>query len=120
MKNDSKWNFNITKKEKLKPTETVLQDIQEEQEMAKKEENVETKEKVYTRFMLGTFLDPMNGEWKLAYVAFNPVTGDIGELKTERVAGDAEVMRERLVIKQSQLGLFDGAPITEEKKLEIY
>lgn len=72
----------------------------------------------YTRFMLGTYLDPVKGEWMLAYVKFDPLTMKFDVVQTERVAGDAEVMKERLVIKQAQLGLFDYKPVEGNGKLE--
>lgn len=73
----------------------------------------------FTRYMVGTYIDPLSGQWMLAYVKFNPVTKQLDTIKTERVAGNQEVMRERLVIKQAKLGLFDAAPVLEdENKLE--
>lgn len=74
----------------------------------------------FTRFMVGTYIDPVTREWMLAFVQFDPVTKAVGELKTERVAGDYEVMRERLAIKEGHLGLFEPGDFTQENKLEIY
>ena len=73
---------------------------------------------VFTRFMVGTYIDPLTGEWMLAYAKFNPLTKQMDVLQTERVAGDREVMRERLTIKQAQLGLYDAAPVVGNGKLE--
>lgn len=73
----------------------------------------------YTRFMIGTYLDPVEG-WSLGYAPFDPVTKMIGEFKSERCAGDFEVMLERLRIKEVNLGLFSSDPIKAEKKEEIY
>lgn len=73
----------------------------------------------YTRFLVGTYLDLTHG-WMICSAPFDPVTGQIGELQKERAAGDIEVMRERLMIKEVNLGLFSSDPITQEKKEEIY
>lgn len=72
----------------------------------------------FTRFMVGTYLDPVKGEWMLAYVKFDPSNMKCDVVQTERVAGDAEVMKERLVIKQAQLGLFSYQPVQGNGKLE--
>lgn len=74
-----------------------------------------------TRFMLGTYLDPQSGEWMLAYVKFDPRTMTLGQIKTDRVAGDMEVMKERMLIKQAQLGIYDVGPVADEgNQLNIY
>jgi len=74
----------------------------------------------FTRFLVGTYLHPVTGEWMIAQAHFDPVTKVIGELVSERAAGDQQVMRERLAIKQVTLGLFEPGAVTQEKKEEIY
>lgn len=73
-----------------------------------------------TRFMVGTYNDPVSGEWMLAYIKFDPITKTVGEIKTERVSGDEEVLRERLVIRQGQLGLLDRGESTDMVKNDLY
>lgn len=73
-----------------------------------------------SRYMIGTYIDSTNGEWMLSYVKFDPVTKALGEVKTERIAGDEEVMRERLVIKQGQLGLLERGEASDTVKTDIY
>lgn len=74
----------------------------------------------FSRHMVGSYIDPMNGDWMVASIAFNPATLQLGEIKTERVAGDIQVMRERLQIKQANLGLIEAGSFFEERKTEIY
>lgn len=59
-----------------------------------------------TRWMVGTYIDPMTNEWMLAQIKFDPITKQTGELVTERVTGDYEVMKERLAVKEAILNLF--------------
>jgi hypothetical protein len=67
-----------------------------------------------TRYMLGSFIDPVTNEWKLAYIKFNPATLAVGEVKTERCAGDRQVMEERLAIRQIELGLHSAEPVPDD------
>ena len=90
-------------------------------EMSKKQETTEeivvlpvpAQQAPLTRFMIGTYIDPVNGQWMLSFVKFNPATGDIGKVQTERVAGNFEVMQERLMIKQMELGLYQAEPVID-------
>lgn len=74
----------------------------------------------FTRFMVGTYLDPVTREWMLAYTKFDPVTKTVDVLQTERVAGNHEVMVERFQIKVGNLGLMIAEDIVEEKKIDLY
>lgn len=73
-----------------------------------------------TRYMVGTFLDPITREWMLAQVKFDPVTKVVSELQTERVAGNHEVMLERFQIKVGNLGIMSADDMNDENKVEIY
>lgn len=77
-----------------------------------------TVEPKFTRYMVGTYLDPITREWMLSYVHFDPVTKTIDKMQTERVAGNTEVMRERLSITQAKLGLFDLEDVLGQGELE--
>lgn len=79
-----------------------------------------TVEPKFTRYMVGTYLDPVTREWMLAYTAFDPITKKISTLQTERVAGNEEVMIERFQIKVGNLGLMSSEDVLEEKKVDIY
>ncbi len=74
----------------------------------------------FTRYMVGTYLDPVSREWMLAYTKFDPVTQTISKLYTERVAGNHEVMLERFQIKVGNLGIMTPDDMNEEHKVEIY
>lgn len=77
-------------------------------EESKKTVVLEVPEKLpLTRYMLGTFIHPVTGEWMLAQAKFNPITGEVGEFSTERCAGDWIVMQERMQIKINSLGLLE-------------
>ena len=84
------------------------------------EVTIKVTEPSYTRFLLGSYVDPVSGEWHTAQVPFDPLTKTVGPVTTERVAGDREIMRERLMIKQVNLGLFESGTFKEEKKVDIY
>ncbi len=60
-----------------------------------------------TRVMLGTYWDPSLGEWMWASVRFDPKTLATGEVKTERVAGNSEVMMDQIYIKQINYNFFE-------------
>lgn len=68
-----------------------------------------------TRYMVGSFKNPVNSEWMLGYVKFDPVTGALGEFKSERVAGDFEEMRYKVKIKLVELGVLQPDPVLENK-----
>jgi hypothetical protein len=74
----------------------------------------------FTRYMVGTFLDPQTKEWMIAYAHFDPVTKSVDVLQTERVAGNEEVMIERFQIKIGNLGLMSTEDVQSENKVEIY
>ncbi len=74
----------------------------------------------YTRFLLGSYVDPLNGEWKLIQVPFDPLTLALGSPTIDRVGGDAQVLRERLMIKQVNLGLLEAGTFKEERRVELY
>jgi hypothetical protein len=74
----------------------------------------------FTRYMVGTYLDPISREWMLAYAHFDPSTGIVDKMQTERVAGNHEVMVERFQIKVGNLGLMTTEDVQQEKKVEIY
>lgn len=81
------------------------------------EKEVETKPEVtLTRYLLGSYIDPIRNEWMLGYAKFDPATGTIGKFEKERVAGDFEVMKERLQIKTIKLGLYSPNAVTEEEQ----
>lgn len=103
----------VSKEFKIKQTSV-------DQELPKGADPVVKEEVNFTRFMVGTYLDPRTGEWMVAQAPFDPLTLTIGDLVPERVAGNAEVMREKLAIKQVNLGLLEPGAFKEEKKNEIY
>jgi len=72
-----------------------------------------------TRFMVGTYLDPVKG-WMIAQAKFDPITQALGEFSVQPAAGDREVMRERFQIKVVSLGLFDAETPKEETAFNIY
>jgi|GEM_PF-6328147 hypothetical protein len=74
----------------------------------------------FTRFLVGTYIDPVTNEWMIAQAPLDPVLKVTGNVTVERVAGDMEVMKERLVIKQGMLGIFEAGEFSQEKKMEIY
>jgi hypothetical protein len=74
----------------------------------------------YSRHMVGTYINPTNGEWMLIQVSFDPATLQLGEVVTERATGNLEVARERLFIKMGNLGLTEAGDFTEEKKTKLY
>ncbi len=92
----------------------------EEQEVVELPVGNSTVEPKFTRFMVGTYLDPVTREWMIAYTKFDPSTKTIDTLQTERVAGNHEVMVERFQIKVGNLGLMTAEDMQEEKKVEIY
>lgn len=73
-----------------------------------------------TRFLVGTYLDPIRGEWMIAQVPLDTKTLVTGPVVTTRVAGDFEVMKERLAIKIVQLGLHDAQDIKQETNTNLY
>ena len=74
----------------------------------------------FTRYMVGTYLDPVTREWMIAYAHFDPSTKAVDILQTERVAGNHEVMIERFQIKVGNLGLMTAEDVQSENKVEIY
>ena len=84
------------------------------------EVTVKVTEPNYTRFLLGSYIDPVTGVWMLAQVPFDPLTKSLGTVHTERVGGDHEVLRERLMIKQVNLGLLEAGTFKEERKIDLY
>lgn len=74
----------------------------------------------YTRFLLGSYVDPVTGEWMLAQVPFDPLTKATGTVTVSRVGGDHAVMRERLMVKQVNLGLLEAGTFKEEKVVDLY
>lgn len=76
-----------------------------------KEEDILDEEKQtnpeYFRWVLGTFIDPLSLEWNFVQAKFDIVNKTIYDIKTERVGGDWEVMRERLQVMQVQMGFFE-------------
>lgn len=74
----------------------------------------------YTRYMVGTYLDPVSREWMIAYTHFDPVTKTMDTMQTEKVAGNHEVMIERFQIKVGNLGIMTSEDVQSEKKVEIY
>jgi hypothetical protein len=72
----------------------------------------------FTRFMIGTFFDPKDGEWKIVQAKFDPNTLTFGTIDVQRVAGDVEIMRERIDIKIIRLGLLENKDMTEEMAVE--
>ncbi len=92
--------------------------------MSKKQNSVETgtvaEKPNFVRHMVGTYIDPKNQERMIIHVAFDPATLQLSEVLTERVAGNFEVQRERLMIKQASLGLLDDGNFPEEVKTKLY
>jgi hypothetical protein len=74
----------------------------------------------FSRNMVGTYKDPKNGEWMICHVAFDPATLQLSTIVIDRAAGNIEVMRERLQIKQATLGLLEDGDFTNESKPNIY
>jgi hypothetical protein len=74
----------------------------------------------YTRFLLGSYIDPQNGEWMLAQVPFDPLTKMTGKVVVSRVGGDVQVLRERLMVKQVNLGLLEAGTFKEERVVDLY
>lgn len=60
-----------------------------------------------TRTMLGTYFDETKQEWMIASAEFDPISGAVGSLKRERVAGDEEVMRERITLHQIRMDFWE-------------
>lgn len=81
---------------------------------------IKVNEPNYTRFLLGSYMDPVTGEWMLAEVPFDPLTKTVGPVVSTRVSGDVQVLREKLMIKQVNLGLLEAGTFKEERKIDLY
>lgn len=115
----------MAKEFKIKPEveETVVlpQGLVKGLDQAKNGEFVKSPlEPNYTRFLLGSYTDPVNGEWKTVQFPFDPVTMQVGSPVSERVAGDIEVLREKVAIKLINLGVLEHGVFKQEKKIELY
>ena len=93
--------------------------VQDAINLSKSDQGQSSTEPNYTRFMVGTYLDPQHG-WMICQAAFDPVTKQVGEMTSEKASGDREVMIERLQIKVVNLGLMQPEVIKAEKKEDIY
>lgn len=74
----------------------------------------------FTRWLIGTYIDPKTNEWMTIQVPFDPKTLQLGKLDVQRVAGNHEIMLERLQIKMGSLGLAEEGDFSAEQKTEIY
>lgn len=94
-------------------TPLTLETVPEMTERLSKQES--TSEFNPTRYMVGTFKDPKDGQWKLGYAQLDVNTLQLGPVQVDKEAnGGLDIAVERFKIKVDHLGIFSS----EDRKQE--
>lgn len=98
---------------KTPDTQLIPEAVQQMTTVLPKQES--TSEFNPTRYMVGTFKDPKDGQWKLGYAQLDVTTLQLGPVQVDKEAnGGLDIAVERFKIKVDHLGIFSS----EDRKQE--